>query len=93
MLRCDRKFETTGSSRGGGVLIAYKNDFHVERLDLSYIENNSPSIDLVGCKLYLNTGSILIYTLYIPPSTSVVNFGYFLEMFENIILQGSTLTE
>lgn len=85
VVRCDRKFETLGLSRGGGVLMAYKNCLKVDTLDVSIIMNNIPKIDIVGCKLQLHSRSIFLYTVYIPPDVSALEFELFLDLLENMI--------
>lgn len=86
VLRCDRNFAETGLSKGGGALLAVKSEFFSEPVNLSYILDNLPLVDIVGCKCLINNFFILfIYVIYIPPSISVEHFELFLNLLEQII--------
>ena len=67
VLRCDRQFEPTGLSRGGGVLIATNSDIQFFRDDLSEFHTNFSFIDIIGKKYFLQHTTFYIFTLYIPP--------------------------
>ncbi|KAJ8949067.1 hypothetical protein NQ318_016969 [Aromia moschata] len=68
-------------SRGGGVLIAYANNLNVTKLDLTIINNTVPTIDIIGCKAQF-TNSFL----YIPPSTTILEFETLFELLENFVI-------
>lgn len=84
--RCDRRFNEVGLSRGGGALVAIKNNLSSTEIDLSLIMNTLPAIDIVGCKCFVKNHFILnIFVIYIPPNFSVANFELFLDLFEQIL--------
>lgn len=84
LYRCDRNFSERGVTRGGGVLIAIKNDFNCTLLDLSYFKQCAPSIDILGLKIVLNIGCIYLYNLYIPPGLPVEQYEMFFEVFGSL---------
>jgi hypothetical protein len=55
VFRCDRNFATLGLSRGGGVLLLARNTLSVEMVDVSAIRTIVPSLDVVCCKVMLNS--------------------------------------
>lgn len=82
VFRADRKYSTIGLSRGGGVLLAVKETLPSNKMNTDTIEAAFPSIDIVGCKMVSCMSRLLIYVLYIPPSTSSDVYESFLEAFE-----------
>lgn len=95
VLRCDRQFEPTGLSRGGGVLIATKSDIQFFSVDLSEFHINFPIIDIIGKKYFLQNTTFYIFTLYIPPNIIVQELEQFFEQFElflcnleNVVIMG-----
>ncbi|KAJ8965587.1 hypothetical protein NQ317_011574 [Molorchus minor] len=84
VFRSDRNLRATGHERGGGVLIAVKKELNVVELKLDSIINIVPSIDAVGCKVTINNTTLLIFALYIPPPTLIVEYELFLDTFEKL---------
>lgn len=84
-VRCDRDFAETNTTRGGGVLLAFKTDYNVEPLDLSEFINIIPLIDILGCKCSNKYSSLFIYVLYIPPRVTSIELELFFESFELLI--------
>lgn len=83
VFRCDRNMDSLGVTKGGGVLVAIRNDLSVTALDLSVIRNAVPSIDIIGCKILLsNCIHLFVFVLYIPPNIRVNDFQHFLSIFE-----------
>lgn len=92
VIRCDHNFTQTGLSKGGGTLLAVKSEFFVEPIDLSYILDILPSVDIVGCKcLFNNFFTLFVYVVYIPPNISVENLEVFLNIFEQNISNNSNI--
>ena len=67
MFRQDRDIHSLGVTRGGGVLISVRNKYKATSLDLSFIQNAMPSIDIVGIKLHLGHHYLVVLNIYIPP--------------------------
>lgn len=82
MFRGDRDFQTTGLTKGGGVLLAVKNSFNSTRLNLDLLNNVIPAIDIVGCKISFGNIELCVFVLYIPPSVNACELETFLESFE-----------
>lgn len=90
--RCDRKFTEVGLSRGGGVLLAVKDNISTTEINLTYLTSILPSIDVVGCKCTLKDYFILtVLLIYIPPNFSVANFQLFLELVEQLLVSTDKL--
>ena len=85
--RCDRNFERLGVSRGGGVLIAFKNSYSCEKLDLSDLLASLFSFDILGIKINLEHNYLLIFVIYVPSTPSVDEFeiltDFFVKHFSN----------
>nr|CAI5825566.1 unnamed protein product [Callosobruchus analis] len=79
--RKDRVTATTGLSKGGGVLIAIKNEYNFEAIDLSMITLSTPKIDLIGGKIIFESSMIYVFVVYIPPDTSADDLELFLDQF------------
>ena len=79
VFRKDRNLQEHGVTRGGGVLLAVNAHFHVTHLDLSFLTQEIPQIDIVGVKLI--SQNVFIFVLYIPPSISLYDFELFFEIF------------
>lgn len=71
VLRCDRNFDIMNVARGGGVLLAYKNCYNVEYLDLSQLMNEIPSLNIIGCRCHFVHTSLHIFLLYLPKTPSL----------------------
>lgn len=71
VIRCDRNFGAMGVTRGGGVLLAYRNYFDALVLDLSLLSSALPAFDIVGCKFNFNNASVYIFVLYFPKTPCV----------------------
>lgn len=83
--RCDRRYDQMKVSRGGGVLLACRNDFNVEPLNFSDLLVALPTLDIVGCRCSFNSATVYIIVLYIPKTPSVYDlellFHYLVEHF------------
>lgn len=84
VFRADRNFAATGLSRGGGVLLAVENSIKSSVIDVNIMKTSFPSIDILGCKVYLTNVSLLMFVLYVPPSISLAEFESFFETFESL---------
>ena len=83
VFRADRNFEETSKSRGGGVLIAARNNLQVSRVNIrSLVEDFGRliNIDVVIVKCRDATGTFLyIVLVYIPPKISIDEYLLLLE--------------
>lgn len=87
MVRKDRNFRETNTSRGGGILLAFNTQYNVEQLNLSQFTDIIPSIDVLGCKcLFKYLYIFFIYVLYIPPHVTKVDLELFFDMLETLII-------
>jgi biotin transporter BioY len=68
---------------GGGVLLLIHKSFWVFQLNLDHIIAHLPIIDIIGCKVVLNSQSfVFVFVIYIPPQTSVDDFATLMEFLE-----------
>lgn len=81
VLRADRNFVATGKSRGGGSLIALRDEFIVSTLDLSMFKSVD-IIDIIGCKVLLHSENVLLFAVYIPPYVSFEQLQLFINILE-----------
>lgn len=65
--RKDRMNTDIGAKRGGGVLIALKNDIDCEEYSIPEMNN----LEAVCVKINMTNGSLFVYCLYIQPSSSI----------------------
>lgn len=65
--RCDRSSLNSLKERGGGVIIAVKNNFKSDRIILIGFEN----LELVIVKVKINHIIIIIICIYIPPNANI----------------------
>jgi hypothetical protein len=73
-------------SRGGGVLLLARNTLSVEMVDVSAIRTIVLSLDVVCCKIMLNSLThIYVFVLYFPPFLTISDFLTALECFELMI--------
>lgn len=91
VFRKDRRFDVVGGDRGGGVMLAVRDAYRTEALDLSYIDDVSASIDIVGCKIMMNSNCLFLYVVYIPPSVTIVELESFLECFSQHTLASKNI--
>lgn len=86
VLRKDRNFEATSLTRGGGVLLAFRNYISVQNIDVSDVSNNFPMIDMLSCRCKVNNVVFYIILVYIPPSLNTTTFKQFFEVLEHVEL-------
>ena len=64
---------STGASRCGGVLLAFRNSLTCAQINLSCLNKNFPNIDIVGVKIFtINGKKLLVFVIYVPSETSGV---------------------
>jgi hypothetical protein len=81
--RKDRNFTDLGLVRGGGVLLLIHKSYRVFQLNLDHIIIHLPIIDIIGCKVVLNSQSfVFVFVIYIPPQTSVDDFATLMKFLE-----------
>ncbi|XP_063909845.1 uncharacterized protein LOC135127332 [Zophobas morio] len=85
--RKDRDLQAMGVSRGVGVLLGINNTLKSSALDLSYLGDIVPAIDVVGVKLLSVKQELILIVLYVPPQVSVHEFQLFLEALSRIDIQ------
>lgn len=73
-----------GTSRGGGALLAIRDDVDFVRMNLDSFVAAVPVVDVVGCKCKLSNVSICVLVVYVPPSISVEMFSVMFSLFEEI---------
>lgn len=96
VLRCDRDFQATGVSRGGGVLFAIKTGYNYEQIPISDdCRLACPSLDILACKVHMGSIIVVFIVVYVPktPSTSELNtiLGFFEEiclLYEHVFVCG-----
>lgn len=84
IIRCDRNFAETNKKKGGGVLIALNNKYVYDELNLSFIRETLPQIDIVGVKVTIHFQNIFVFILYVPPNTQHVSYESLFECIESL---------
>lgn len=79
--RRDRPFHQVGLSRGGGVLLALKNNIVVTQLDLTELLNSLDLVDIVGCKCTINSFCFYVYVIYISRTPTADTLETLLDYF------------
>lgn len=80
LFRSDRNFATVNRARGGGVLLAIRNNLFCEQLNINLANVNvSPLIDVVGVKVRSERNSLCILLVYVPPGLSAEECKRFFE--------------
>ncbi|XP_029348314.1 uncharacterized protein LOC115034918 [Acyrthosiphon pisum] len=80
VFRCDRSSQSSSFSRGGGVLVAIRNDV-VHNLLPSLINN----VEYVFVKFYVNNAAYIVCSVYIPPSSPIPVYESFMSAAQYII--------
>lgn len=71
IFRSDRKFESTGLKRGGGILLAINSQLSAHIVDVPNLDLDVvPLVDLFCVKVTLDNFSLFIILTYIVPNTS-----------------------
>ena len=87
VFRSDRNYIDTAKTRGGGVLLAISNTFNSVLLDTSTLVQDTPYIDVVGCKISFNNVRYHVFCVYIPPKTTVNGYEIFFDNFSQLCFQ------
>lgn len=69
VIRCDRRFEAIGRSRGGGAILGLSNAILYTVIDTTFLTNNIPLVDIILCKC-VSPIKLIICLVYIPPDIS-----------------------
>jgi hypothetical protein len=86
VFRYDRNFATLSLSRGGGVLLLARNTLSVEMVHVSAIRTIVPFLDVVCCKVMLNSLThIYVFVLYFPLFLTISDFLTALECLDLMI--------
>lgn len=83
-IRDDRRISELGTKRGGGVLLAVSNVFTVTEIDLDFIHEELPAIDILGAKIKSSSCSFFIFVLYIPPNFQASVYSKLFELLETL---------
>ena len=70
------------TGRGGGVLVAVRNQYVVNKLDVS---SPVPSVQLLGIRISISSRHIIILAMYIPPSLSLDVYTSIFDYLESAI--------
>lgn len=75
VFRSDRQFTRLGLTRGGGVLLAIKSFLKSVQINLdSMLSNDIAAVDIVGVKVLLSGGALMIFCVYVPPRFSASQY-------------------
>lgn len=85
VFRSDRRCDLTGHSIGGGVLVAIRDIYTVENLDMSHVKDSLPNVDIVGCKCMISSFCLYIYVIYVPPDVLIADFEMLLDSLELMV--------
>lgn len=84
VFRADRKFQTLGLVRGGGVLCAIDKEYVTIDINLNEIILHIPSIDLLGLKIKAGQYTFILFVIYIPPNSSNLIYERLFELLVNL---------
>ncbi|CAH1996959.1 unnamed protein product [Acanthoscelides obtectus] len=84
VFRADRNFSAMGCSRGGGVLIGIRNQLAASEVNMTFIRDDIPSIDIIGMKLRYKNEVTYFFVIYIPPDKSTSCYERFFEHLESL---------
>uniref|UniRef100_A0A2S2Q917 RNA-directed DNA polymerase from mobile element jockey n=1 Tax=Sipha flava TaxID=143950 RepID=A0A2S2Q917_9HEMI len=80
VFRCDRSSQSSSFSRGGGVLVAIRNDV-VHNLLPALINN----VEYLFVKFYVNNTAYIVCSVYIPPNSPIPVYESFMSAVQYII--------
>lgn len=90
--RQDRNFSALGVSRGGGVLLAVRNNISSTKLDLGGIACNLASVDIVGSRVSIGSESVYVFVVYIQPQAATDDYLELFDYLESLtFLHGSNI--
>ncbi|XP_044761984.1 uncharacterized protein LOC123319186 [Coccinella septempunctata] len=79
----DRNLMATGVTRGGGVLLAVRDD--CDAVELSFPDRDQfHNIDIVGVKVIFRLKTVYIFVVYIPPNINPDQVKNLLELLESL---------
>lgn len=82
VFRRDRDFELAGKCNGGGVLLAIKNCYRCQEVNLNF---NESDIDILCVKITTSKSmSLYIFTVYISPNCSLLSLENLFNFLENL---------
>lgn len=87
IFRCDRSPSTSIYSRGGGALIAIRND--IPSSPLTTAHNN---VEHLFVKITVNKKPFIIGSVYIPPKSPTVVYESFIELVQSIVSSNNDST-
>lgn len=90
VVRCDRRFDAVGRSRGGGVLLALNNSIQYLCIDTSFLTETVPLVDVVICRC-VSPFKFNICLVYIPPDVPVDDLEVLSGMLEVHLMDERTL--
>lgn len=83
VFRADRNLDANLVTRGGGVLLAVREDCSATQIDLTQYSHRFYSIDIIGCKIVYNNVIIYVFVIYIPPNAPQLHVN---NLFETLVL-------
>lgn len=90
VLRCDRRFDRVGRSRGGGVLLAMLDTIKFTCVDTSLLSDTVPLIDVIICKC-INPVELVICAVYIPPDVPSDDLELFLGLLDVYLINANVI--
>lgn len=84
VFRSDRDYAATGCERGGGVLLATHRKLKAKKIDIPDLINGSEQakrIDIAAVEVKLNTGTVVLVVVYVPPACSYHQYEVFVDTF------------
>lgn len=81
VFRCDRSSVTSVHNRGGGVLIAVRNDVSSQYLNITVCD-----FEQLFVKISYNALTYILCTVYFPPKSSVDSYKFFISNLENLVM-------
>ena len=86
VLRHDRDVLASERKRGGGVLLAINSKCNVTPINVSFLMDVSPLINVIACKCLFKLKTIIIVALYIPPDMHASLLEEFFIKLETLII-------
>lgn len=85
--RCDRNVSTSNLSRGGGVLIAIRNN-----IPSSILTTYANNVEHLFVKITINNKNYIIGSVYIPPNSPSTLYESFVEPVQSVLSTNSDFT-
>lgn len=90
VIRCDRNFEVTGRSRGGGVMLGLSDAILYTVIDTTFFTNTIPLVDIILCRC-ISPIKLLICLMYIPPDLSIDDLEFLTSSLDMYLMEEQVL--